>query len=413
MTGIKRNLALKIASLLDFFPVVCILGARQVGKTNLAKSLKPFWHYIDLEQSYDRDRIIQDPAFFFKQYPHSIILDEAQSYPEIFATLRGVIDADRDQKGRFIVTGSSSPELQKLVSDSLAGRVAIVELGTLKANELASAPLSDFYSWFSLPKNQLIAEYLTIQTAPLSQSVIDRAWLLGGYPEPTLSNSQFFQKEWFQAYENTYIYRDVAKLFPRLNMQAYQRFLRTLSFLSGVLLNKSQLARDIEIGESAVRDYLQIMEGTYLWKSLPSFESQKIKSIVKMPKGYFCDTGLLHFFQNIDGKDSLLVHPMVGRSFEGFVIHEILSGLQTLSIGKVQAYHYRTKNGAEIDLVLSGVFGIIPIEIKSGVQVPIKKLQAMIRFMDEHESPFGIVISQSSDITWLTPKIIQVPVQYI
>lgn len=145
---LKRNLQAKIERLLTQFPVVVILGARQVGKTTLAKQIAPDWRYFDLENPDNYDFITRDPSFFFQQFPQHLIIDEAQVYPELFSTLRGVIDQNRDQKGRFILTGSSSPDILTGISESLAGRIAIVELGTLKANEIYQKPLSEFYSNF-------------------------------------------------------------------------------------------------------------------------------------------------------------------------------------------------------------------------------------------------------------------------
>jgi hypothetical protein len=148
------------------FPAIVILGARQTGKTTLAKTLKPDWKYIDLEKPSDFEQITQDPEFFFSQYPTGIIIDEAQNYPNIFKILRGVIDQNRDLTHRYIITGSSSPELLKASSETLAGRIALLELGTLKANEYYELPLSPFYTLFhsklSLPPLQnFFTQHLT------------------------------------------------------------------------------------------------------------------------------------------------------------------------------------------------------------------------------------------------------------
>ena len=146
MTGKKRNYEKKIQELLEFFPVVIILGSRQCGKTTLAKKLRSDWRYFDLEKNRDFNLITEDIDFFFKENPHSLIIDEAQRYPNLFQELRGVIDADRHRKNRFILTGSSSLELIKNVSETLAGRVGIVELGTFKINECYDLELPGFYS---------------------------------------------------------------------------------------------------------------------------------------------------------------------------------------------------------------------------------------------------------------------------
>lgn len=410
MTELNRNIYNKIKYLLDNFPAVVIVGARQTGKTTLAKQLAPEWKYIDMENVNDFARISHDPLFFFNQYPRHLIIDEAQYYPDLFKTLRGVIDEKRKEKNRFLLTGSSSPELLTNASESLAGRVAIVELGTLKANEYYKLPLSPFYELF---RNKLNRKHIIFGNAPLTNAQMQKIWLQGGYPEPVLSRDKVFGEIWMEQYSDTYINRDVAKLFPRLNKAAYQRFLLILSKLSGTIINRSDVARTLEINEKSVREYLKIIEGTFLWRELPSFEKNVIKSIVKMPKGYIRDSGLLHYFLRIETLEELYTHPIVGQSFESFVIEEIIKGLQALNISNWDAYYYRTRKGSEIDLILDGRFGTLPIEIKYGSRVDYKQLNSLEKFIQEHALPFGMVINQSQSIEWLTPNILQIPIGWL
>ncbi|MDO8953476.1 MAG: AAA family ATPase [Gammaproteobacteria bacterium] len=394
--------------MLNHFPVVAILGARQCGKTTLSKQVSPDWHYIDLENPNDYDRIKYDPVFFFSQYPKNVIIDEAQLYPELFQVLRGVIDQDRQKKGRFILTGSSSPDLLTQISESLAGRIALVELGTLKVNEYAQQPLSKFYQLFDQP---LAIENLPKDLKSLSKEAVHTIWLKGGYPEPLLNPGYF--DLWMDNYRATYINRDIANLFPRLNRQTYQRFLGIMSHLSGTKINRVEIGRGLEASEGSVREYLSIADGTYLWRQLPSFERDSLKSVVKMPKGHIRDNGLLHYLLKINNLDYLYSHPQVGHSFESFVIEEILKGLSATNVTNWQAYYYRTRNGAEIDLIIDGPFGTLPIEIKYGEKVQLKQLSALKQFIEERNLPFGLVINQADKIEWLTPKILQLPVGYL
>ena len=409
----ERNLAIRIKALLEQFPVVAIIGARQVGKTTLAKQLRPGWRYVDLQQPSAQDKILPDPEMFFHDFPHSVILDEAQMHPIVFDVLRGVIDGDREVNGRFIVTGSSSPELLKHLSESLAGRIAIVELGTLKSNEVANVPLSDFYLWFKENLGVVDPKRLQITTPKLPKKVIENTWFNGGYPKVILTHSEDARQNWFEFYEQTYLYRDVAALFPNINKNNFYRFLKVLAHLSGTILNKAQCARDLEISENSVQNYLTITEGTFLWRNLRSFERANYKSLVKMPKGHFADSGLLHYLTGMTDLEFLKTHPLMGRSFEGFVIEEIIKGLHTQSIGRWDTYHYRTRHGAEIDLILEGRFGIVPIEIKYGIRVLKKQLVALGTFIQENGLKFGIVINQADTIEWITPQILQIPVGYI
>ncbi|NNM58369.1 MAG: ATP-binding protein [Legionellales bacterium] len=410
MTDIKRNMASKLETLLEFFPIVSIVGARQVGKTTLARQIRPDWHYFDLENPYDYDRISQDPVLFFQQYSDRVIIDEAQRYPVLFQVLRGVIDQQRKKKGRFILTGSSSPLLLQNITESLAGRIAIVELGTLKANEYYQVPLSPFYQLF---ENKLDKNCLPTGVSLLTNEQMHLIWLKGGYPEPVLSSNAMLYQLWMEQYYNAYISRDIAQLFPRLNQMIYNRFIYMLGKLSGTIINKSELARALEISETSVREYIKIANGTFIWRSLPSFESDSMKTVIKMPKGHLADTGLLHHVLRINSTDDLFRDPQVGRSFESFVVEEIIKGLQATLAVNWQPYYYRTRNGAEIDLVLQGDFGILPIEIKYGVVTPRKRLIALDNFIKERNLPFGIVINQSKECYWLTENIIQIPVGWI
>lgn len=410
MSGLERNIKHKAKQYLDLFPAIAFIGAGQVGKTRLAKSLCPDWKYIDLENPDDYDRIVSNPAFFFQQYPKNLIIDEAQLYPEIFEILCDVIDDRRQEKGRFILTGSSSPELLSNISETLAGRIGILELGTLKTNELYEKPLSLFYDLFT---GKLDSKKIPSGPPPLSLEQIQSHWLKGGYPEPRLETHSLFYSQWMENYRNTYINRDIAALFPRLNKIAYRRFLTILSKLSGTIINKNDVARALEVTEGTVREYISIAEGTFLWRSLPSFERNIVKSIIKMPKGYIRDAGLLHHLTQINSLEDLLESPLIGISFESFVIEEILKGLEATFVTNWHPYYYRTRNGAEIDLVLEGPFGVLPIEIKYGSSVRVKQLKALSDFINEHALPFGIVFNQSTSIEWITPHIVQIPVGWI
>lgn len=407
---LTRNLQNKLDKLLQQFPIVAILGARQVGKTTLARQIAPHWHYMDLENPEEAEFIKRDPSFFFQQFSQDVIIDEAQTIPELFPVLRGVIDQKRSLKGRFILTGSSSPDLLENISESLAGRIATVELGTLKANEVYQQPLSEFYQLFS---EKLKSDNLPQQSPALTLEQMQRIWLRGGYPEPILSLDNHFYNEWMDNYRDTYINRDLAKYFPRLNKTAYQRFLRMLSQLSGSQLNKRMIAGAVEVSEKTISEYINIASGTYLWRSLESYEKNITKAIVKMPKGYLRDSGLLHYLLKIQDKDDLYHHPHVGHSFEGFVIEEICKGLEATFVTNWQVNYYRTRNQAEIDLIIEGPFGVLPIEIKQGVQIPRRSLLALSQFIEEHQLPFGLVINQSTNPMWLTPKIYQLPVTWL
>jgi uncharacterized protein len=415
MHPIQRNLADKLIQLLRFFPVVALVGARQVGKTTLARCVAPSWYYLDLEKPADYERVEHDPALLFEQYPRELIIDEAQLCPALFNVLRGVIDERRDEKGRFIITGSSSASLLSSLTESLAGRMAVIELDTLKMNEYYQYPLSPLYDFLCgrLPVLDLLTHVPMISNKDLQQF-----WLKGGYPEPLLNEENAFYPLWMQQYRASYVYRDVAVLFPKLNKIKYQRFVAMLSQLSGTIINRSELARSLEVDEKTAREYLKIAEGTFIWREMLSFERSSVKSIVKMPKGHMRDSGLLNDFLRIDSLDKLYEHPSIGRLFESFVIEEIIKGLSATLETNWNASYYRTRAGVEVDLVLDGYFGVIPIEIKYGSYTSMKQLENLKQFMKTMDDvnaivPYGLVINQSDEARWLTDRILQIPAVWL
>ena len=408
---LERNSAVKVNALLKVFPAVLILGVRQSGKTTLAQQVRKDWKYFDLENINDLDFISSDMDFFFNEYPGNIIIDEAQEFSGLFKHLRGVIDSDRNQKNRFILTGSSSPELIKQASESLAGRLGIVELGTFKINELHEKPLPSFYQIFNNPLSASALEKLKKLTVEEGDVIND--FLHGGYPEPVLAKDNDYFRLWMQNYFQLYIERDIRKLFPRLDTLKYRRFVSTLSELSGTIINKAQLGRALDTSEVTIRDYLEIADKTFVWRMIPSYEKAKSKSIVKMPKGILRDSGLTHFLANIDSREKLIRSPHVGQNFESFIIEEIIKGVQCTNATNWEYYYYRTKHGAEVDLILEGSFGVLPIEIKFGVTTQSRQITSLQKFLSDNSLPLGLVINNSTEIKALASNIIQIPAMLI
>ncbi len=408
---LERNSAVKVNALLKVFPAVLILGVRQSGKTTLAQQVRKDWKYFDLENMNDLDFISSDMDFFFNEYPGNIIIDEAQEFSGLFKHLRGVIDSDRNQKNRFILTGSSSPELIKQASESLAGRLGIVELGTLKINELHEKPLPSFYQIFNNPLSASTLEKLKKLT--VEEGDVINNFLHGGYPEPVLAKDNDYFRLWMQNYFQLYIERDIRKLFPRLDTLKYRRFVSTLSELSGTIINKAQLGRALDTSEVTIRDYLEIADKTFVWRMIPSYEKAKSKSIVKMPKGILRDSGLTHFLANIDSREKLIRSPHVGQNFESFIIEEIIKGVQCTNATNWEYYYYRTKHGAEVDLILEGSFGVLPIEIKFGVTTQSRQITSLQKFLSDNSLPLGLVINNSTEIKALASNIIQIPAMLI
>ncbi len=405
----KRFLGPKILKLMNLFPAVAVVGARQCGKSTLVKSLYPDWKYYDLERPDDYRLISDDPLSFFRLRPGNIIIDEAQMFPELFSVLRSVIDQDRSTRGRFLLTGSSSPKIVQGMSESLAGRIATVELSAFKATEYYDAAFPDLYE--KLVDPDVCIDQLMDCSQLLDLQQMYRHWLLGGYPEPRITGEQdgAFHGLWMDAYFNDFVSRDIRQLFPKIHSHRFRLLIQSLAFQSGQIINRSTLARSLEISSVTAGKYLEILHGTFLWRILRSFEKNRLKRVQKMPKGFFRDSGLLHHLLKLRDLDSLLVHPAAGASFESFIIEEIIRGLQCTLGSGIDFHYYRTRDGSEIDLIVEAPFGLIPIEVKLGQAPRPRALTALQTFIADTGARFGILINNADRIERLTDAIIQIP----
>lgn len=409
----KRLLEPKINKLLEMFPVVAIIGPRQCGKSTLVQALRPDWKYYDLERPDDYQLITSDPLGFFSRQKDATIIDEAQQFPELFQVLRGVIDQDRKAVGRFLLTGSSSPDIVKGLSESLAGRVATVELWPFKAAEFYDKPLSPVYNLMAQDQPHL-NHFFEIGSGLDPRQIYDH-WMLGGYPEPRIKGQKIpeFHGLWMDEYFADYIRRDIQRLFPRINTHNFRLFIQTLSFHSGQIINQSEIARALEVSSVTSKEYLEILHNTFIWRNLRSYESNTLKKVQKMPKGYFRDQGILHHLLKIGDIDKLLIHPTAGSSFESFVIDEIIRGFQCTLIPGIDFHFYRTKDKSEIDLIIDGPFGVIPVEIKLGHTIKQRALTSLKIFIEDTKAKFGILVNNSDKIELLTDAIIQLPAVYL
>lgn len=406
----KRILEHKINVLLEMFPIVAIIGPRQSGKSTLARMTRKKWKYYDLEKSDHYNLMTSDPVSFFNLNPENIIIDEAQQYPEIFKILRGVIDEDRSKRGRFIITGSSSPDIVKGLNESLAGRIATIEMAPFKFSEYYSQVTPEIYSLLT-SKDSSLESFLSISPIT-SMKNVHNFWFLGGYPEPLIEDSPLFYKHWMENYLSNYFSRDIRSLFPKLNIHNFRRFITLLAQHSGHQLNMSNMARALEVNSKTIKDYLDIVHDTFIWRNLEPFEKNILKKVQKSNRGFFRDQGILHQLLKIQSVEELLLHPVCGASFESFVIEEIIRGLESTLQTQTSFHYYRTKDKSEIDLIIDGPNGIIPIEIKLGTCFNKKSLKAMKNFIADTKCTYGILVNSSNSIERLDSNIIQIPINY-
>lgn len=329
----------RLLALARQFPAVLILGPRQVGKTTLARRAFPQHPYCDLEDPATRALFAEDPRFHLEARAQpSAILDEAQCVPQLFAALRGAIDAARRSLGRFILLGSAQPTLVRQVAETLAGRVGILELDPLTAAEAASGSAPQ--DWRNL-------------------------WLTGGFPDALHAyERQASFRDWWEAYLRGYIERDLPMLGVTADPILMRRLLTMLAHGQGGLANVSQLGASLGVSHGVVSRYLDILERSFLLRRLPPFFRNVGKRLVKAPKLYLRDTGLLHHLLNIDSLQALEGHPARGASWETFVIED-LARRERLAHPHSQLFFWRTAAGAEIDLVIERGDCLLGVEVKT------------------------------------------------
>ncbi len=332
---IDRKLTGQLVNFIAKFPVVGIVGPRQVGKTTLVKSILSKIEkrsiYLDLESPEDYNKLI-DAELFLKAYEsHTVIIDEVQRKPELFPILRSLIDRNR-VPGRYILLGSASPDLIRDSSESLAGRIVYLELNPFDIVELKG------------------------------KNAIEQIWLKGGFPNAVLEEEEGISKQWMQSFIKTYIERDLPLLGLKAPVQSTEKLWFMLAHINGNLLNYSQLSGSLGVSSNTVKSYIQFFEKSYLVRTLSPFFLNTKKRLVKSPKLYFTDTGILHHLLRIFDLNDLYGHPGVGNSWEAFVIQQVIN---SLPIG-FDSHFYRTQDGSELDLVISKGLSIIAgIEIKS------------------------------------------------
>lgn len=332
---IPRLLSPKLSDALAHAPAVALLGPRQVGKTTLAlevgKTVDAL--YLDLESEQDRAKLAQPELYLADHRERLVIFDEVHRAPGLFPVLRGLIDQGRRAGrgvGRYLLLGSASLDLLKQSGETLAGRIAYLEL----------------------------SPFNVLETTELSA---DQLWVVGGFPESLLAPDPRLSLRWRQDFIRTYLERDIPQFGPRIAAETLRRFWVMLAHNQGGLLNTAQFARNLGVDVKTVSGYLDLLVDLLLVRRLPPWHANIGKRLVKSPKVYVRDSGLVHALLAIQDKESLLAHPVVGQSWECFVMENLLAA----GSGQVEGFFYRTGGGAEIDLLLQWPDGRLwAVEVK-------------------------------------------------
>jgi hypothetical protein len=319
---IPRRLLPALNAALAEVPAVALLGPRQAGKTTLAHAVagtRPSI-YLDLESEADRAKLAEQELYLSQHEDKLVILDEIQRTPQLFRSLRGLIDAGRRHergKGRFLVLGSASIDLLKQSSESLAGRIRYLELGPLDAGEVG-------------------------------HKRVEVLWLRGGFPESLLGDSDGASLRWRMDFIRTYLERDIPQLGPRIPAETLRRLWTMLAHQQGGLLNAAALARALAVDGKTVASYLDLLVDLLLVRRLPPWHGNVRKRLVKSPKVYVRDSGLVHALLAIGEREALLAHPVAGGSWEGLAIESLIAAAPS----GTEPHFFRTAAGAEIDLLL-------------------------------------------------------------
>jgi predicted AAA+ superfamily ATPase len=315
------------------FPVVAILGPRQIGKTTLAhqvgQAYKGQTHRLDLENPSDLGRLMEDPVLVLDGMRGLVVIDEVQRRPDLFSILRVLADR-RPRRARFLVLGSASPDLLRQSSETLAGRINYYRLGGLGLDEVGHDRL-------------------------------DRRWLRGGFPEAWLARSNSGAFLWLESFVQTFLERDLPGLGIRIPGPTLRRFWTMLAHWHGQVWNSSEFARSFGVADTTIRRYLDILTGALVVRQLQPWHANIAKRQVKAPKVYLRDSGVLHALLGIDGMQSLNAHPKSGASWEGFLLESIV---ERLRLEDARIHFWATHTGAELDLLITRGRKLVGIEIK-------------------------------------------------
>lgn len=365
MNYLPREAQGRLRELLRTFPVVLLHGPRQCGKSTFVRHVLPDWTQFDLERGPDRRLVGADPDGFLAANAARVVFDEVQLLPELLQSLRPVIDADR-RPGRYVLLGSASPAILRSASESLAGRIGFLELAPFSAFELRGRKRG-----------------------------ADR-WFHGGYPPVHALRTDVQRADWLDAYLETFVQRDVPSFGYSVPPERLRKLLAMLAHNHGGLLNTSELARALGLAANTVAAHLDLLEGAFVIRRLqPHFANVK-KRLVKSPKLYLRDSGLLHRLLELRSRADLDVWPRRGASFEGLVVEELCSRAVRHDPRAPVAF-WRTHAGAEVDLLLKGERGLVPIEIRLGQQVDSRDIRGLRGCMEDLRLERGFVIYGGND----------------
>lgn len=366
-----RDIEHQLKEALKQFPACLITGSRQSGKSTLLQHSLPSYRYVTLDNPIMRALAVEDPELFLSSYPSPLIIDEIQYAPNLLFYLKMRIDQNRQLRGQFVLTGSQTFQVMKGVSESLAGRIAIFQLYPFCWNEIGAMP--------GKPPN------------PLNDLEMGRQVVGGFYPE-FFSQPNIDHNLWYSSFLNTYIERDVRNIKSITDLGRFQTFIRLLATRAGQLLNMAELAKECGISQPTVKDWLSILSSTYIIHILQPYHKNHTKRLVKSPKIFFVDTGLLCFLLGVDSAERFFKVSEKGHIFENMVVMEYVKRL-SLQSGLSSCYFYRTASGVEVDLLVEAKGKLFAYEIKLAKTLSREMAQPLVLFCKEHQVEGAALLS--------------------
>lgn len=389
---VKRLLEQTLKDAVKAFPAVFIGGPRRAGKTTLAKTFLKGYHYVLLDEADIRSLAIEDPRGFLEKYPPPVIIDEIQNAPGLLSYIKARIDENK-KPGQWVLTGSQQWALMKGISETLAGRIAILHLYPFSLDEVQKTSRLQLREADKFIEDLMQAKKIPSKIVPLG------AWLLqGGYPEVVL-NEKMSRKLWFSSYLQTYIDRDVRGLIKQSNLHDFERFIRLLAVRTAQELNCSTLSRDIGVSVPTIKSWLTLLESSGLIFSLLPYHKNFGKRIIKSPKCYFMDTGLVCYLSGILDKDHALQGPLAGALFETACVSQFYKRFSAL-VDPCSLYYYRSTDGLEVDLLIETGKKIYPIEVKLSSTIDYSKTKSLVKWLgiSKNKEGRGLIISSSKQL---------------
>lgn len=410
---IRRYLQDPILESLKHFPVVLLIGARQVGKSTLAQELiAPSWNarYLTMDDRATLDAALRDPDGFISGQPTPVVIDEVQKAPDVMRAIKRMVDRGRKQ-GQYLLTGSANIMTLSSVPETLAGRVAVHTLYPFCWPEFLEKPpptiLEDLFG--AVTSRELLKRLPRPLKSDYHTRIIKRI-LTGGYPTPALMTSEQAQAQWFSSYLQTYLERDILYIKSIENLPDFNRLLRLIAFRTGRLLNLSDLSREVGLPFSTLRRYMNLLEVTYQIFLLRPYFTHVGKRLVKTPKIYFNDTGMASYLMGADDWSVLDRQGNSGAMVETWVASELLK-LLPISDHRFQLYFWRTHTGQEVDFLIERGRKLVAIEVKWDRRIDESDITNLERCAEDLKDRlhFSVILYRGTEIVPFTPKIVAIP----